>query len=143
MFTPQDVLAIARIANEFRAIEEDLPVSYVAVLAYVARHELAKGEGPNQSEVSNMTGIAKPGMSRIVKALSSERMGATPAGEKRPPGSRPSLKLVDRHTDPTDSRMVRLRLTPKGRALLGRVADILNTHMETKHHGNSQKGERT
>lgn len=142
MITTQDVMVVARIANEFRVVEEDFPVSYMAVLAYIARHELSKGELPNQSDVCNMTGIGKPGMSRIVRALSSDRMGSTQVGEERPPGSRPSLKLVERLTDPEDTRMVRLRLTPKGRALLGRVADIINTHMETQH-GNSQKGERT
>ena len=142
MFTPRDILAIARIANEFRAVEEDLPVSYVAVLAYIARHELERHEPPNATDVSNSTGIGRPGMSRIIRALSDTRLGSTPVGEERPANSRPSLKLVERHNDPVDHRMVRLKLTPKGRALLGRVADILHTHTENTH-GNSQKGKRT
>lgn len=132
MYTPEDIRALARLANEFRAVEADLPVSYIAVLAYIARHELEKGEPPNSTEVAAHTGIARPSLSRIIRSLSDSRLGSTRVGEDRPDGSRPSLKLVDRQDDPVDHRMIRLRLTAKGRSLLTRAADAMHTHLKRR-----------
>jgi DNA-binding MarR family transcriptional regulator len=128
MYTQKDIRALARIANEFRVIEEDFPVSYIAVLAYIARHEVATGDLPNNAEVADNVGIARPTLSRIVRSLSDSRLGSTKPGEDRPEGSRPSLKLVEKLDDPVDHRMNRLRLTPKGRALLVRIADVFASY---------------
>lgn len=137
MFTPRDVRAIATIANEFRAVEADFPVSYIAVLCYIARHELERGERPCVSDVAHHVGIARPSLSRIIRTLSDSRTGQSKVGEERPEGARVSLKLVERIGDPVDHRIVRLHLTPKGMSLLQRAVDILSTHTEGKRpHGN-------
>ncbi len=130
MYTPQDLRALSRIANEFRTIEEDFPVSYIAVIAYIARHEADKKDLPNNAEVAAHTGISRPSLSRIIRSLSDSRLGSTKPGDERPDGSRPSLKLVEKLDDPVDHRMNRLRLTPKGRALLVRIADVFASHNE-------------
>lgn len=128
MCTPKDLRALTRIANEFRTIEEDFPVSYIVVLAYIARHEQEKKELPNNADVAAATGIVRPSVSRIIRSLSNTRLGSSAPGEERPEGARPSLKLVEKLDDPADQRMNRLRLTVKGRALLGRIADVLADH---------------
>lgn len=128
MYTPKDLRALTRIANEFRVIEEDFPVSYIVVLAYIARHAHEKKELPNNADVAAATGIVRPSVSRIIRSLSNTRLGSSAPGEERPEGARPSLKLVEKLDDPTDQRMNRLRLTVKGRALLGRIADVLADH---------------
>ena len=127
MYTTQDLRIIGRVVNEFRIIESDLPASYMVVLVYIARHEAERGEYPNSADIADHTGIARPSMSRILRALGDQRMGKTPIGEERPDGSRPSLRLIEKMPDPVDLRMIRLRLTQKGRSLLTRVADILST----------------
>jgi DNA-binding MarR family transcriptional regulator len=130
MYTPKDLRALTRIADEFRTIEEDFPVSYIAVIAYIARHEQDKKELPCNTDVSAHTGIARPSLSRIIRALSDTRLGSTKPGDERPEGSRPSLKLIEKLDDPVDQRMNRLRLTTKGRALLVRISDVFAAHNE-------------
>lgn len=127
MYTSSHIRAIGRIANEFRIIEPDFPASYMLVLAYIARHEMEHGEYPNSADVADHVGIARPSMSRILRALSDQRLGARRPTDEKPVGARPSLRLIEKLDDPMDMRMVRLRLTPKGRSLLTRIADILDT----------------
>lgn len=127
MYTTSHVRAIGRIANEFRIIETDFPASYMLVLAYIARHEIERGEYPNSADIADHVGIARPSMSRRMRALGDQRLGARRATDEKPEGARPSLRLVEKMPDPVDLRMVRLRLTPKGRSLLTRIADILDT----------------
>jgi DNA-binding MarR family transcriptional regulator len=114
-----------------RAVEADLPASYMAVLLYVARHKIEQGADPISADVSAHTGISRPSMSRVIRSLSDQRIGASRVGEERPIGSRQSLKLLEKIDDPVDLRMVRLRLTPKGAALLDRLGDALNTFGDT------------
>lgn len=128
MTSSNQLRTLGRIINELRAVEMDLPASYAAVLIYIARHRAEQGEDPNSADVSNHTGIARPSMSRILRSMSDARMGKTRVGEERPTGSRQSLKLIEKMHDPVDLRMIRLRLTPKGSALLGRLGDALDTY---------------
>lgn len=125
MYEREDLRTLSRIVNEFRVIEADFPASYMSVLAYIARHELEHGEYPRSADVSDHTGIARPSMSRILRALSDSRLGAKRAGEDRPRGATPALKLIERLPDSHDGRVVRLRVTEKGRSLLTRLADLL------------------
>jgi DNA-binding MarR family transcriptional regulator len=128
MTSANQLRTMGRIVNELRAIEMDLPASYAAVLIYTARHKAERGEDPNSADVSDHTGIARPSMSRILRSMSDARMGKTRVGEERPSGSRQSLKLLEKTHDPVDLRMIRLRLTPKGAALLRRIGDSLDTY---------------
>jgi DNA-binding MarR family transcriptional regulator len=126
MASTTQLRTLGRIVNELRAIEADLPVSYAAVLVYVARHKAEQGEDPNSADISDHTGIARPSMSRILRSMSNARIGKTRVGEERPKGSRQSLKLVEKLHDPVDLRMIRVRLTAKGEALLSRIGDALD-----------------
>lgn len=130
MHTVTQLRTAGRIVNELRAVEADLPASYAAVLIYVARHRTEQGEDPNSADISDHTGIARPSMSRILRSMSDARMGKTRVGEERPSGSRQSLRLVEKLHDPVDLRMIRVRLTPKGLALLGRIGDALDAYQK-------------
>ena len=137
MYTPRDLRAISRIADEFRVIEADFPVSYISVLCYIARHEAERAEAPCISDIAHHTGVSRPSLSRVIRSLADSRTGQTRVGEQRPEGSRVSLKLVSREHDPVDHRMVRVRLTPKGRSLLQRVTDTLQVYSKGDNtHGN-------
>lgn len=130
MTTSAQLRSIGRIVNELRAIEADLPASYAAVLIYIARHRAEQGDDPNSADISDHTGIARPSMSRILRSMSDARLGKTRVGEERPAGSRQSLRLVYKLHDPVDLRMIRVRLTPKGLALLGRIGDALDAYQK-------------
>lgn len=129
------IRCLSRVVTHIRAIEADLPASYMAVLLYVARHKIEHGEDPISADVSAHTGISRPSMSRIIRSLSDQRIGASRVGEERPKGSRESLKLLEKIADPVDLRMVRLRLTPKGAALLDRLGDALDIFGDTHRKG--------
>jgi DNA-binding MarR family transcriptional regulator len=102
--------------SELRAIESDFPASYAATLVYVAKCAEA-GTNPTLSDIADNVGIARPAMSRAVLAMS-ERRGR---GEVRA-GTRKALGLLERLMDAQDYRMVRVRLTPKGKGLANRMA---------------------
>lgn len=114
---------LGRIINELRVIEGELPASYAAVLIYVGRHITEHGEEPRLYEVADNVGIIRPSISRIILAMSERRLGGQRIGEERPAGARKALGLLKRIPDPTDLRMVKVGITPKGTGVLNRMVE--------------------
>lgn len=127
MTSTSSIRSLRRIVNELRAIEPDFPASYAAVLLYIVLHIETRGEEPNVADIANNTGIHSPSVSRILLTLSDRRLGRSALGEKRPAGSRKALGLVSRNPDPVDLRMIRLSLTEKGKGLVSRMSDNIET----------------
>jgi DNA-binding MarR family transcriptional regulator len=125
MTDTEELKALGRIMNELRAIEPDFPASYGAVLIYVKKHHETHGEWPSIAEVADNTGMARPNMSRTVQTLGDRRLGKSRIGDERPANARKSLKLVERIHDDRDLRMIRVKLSPKGLALINRMTEHL------------------
>jgi len=119
----EEIRRLRLVLNSFRAIENDLPVSYATVFLYVAQHELNHGEPPSVSDISNNTGMFSPTISRITQALGGRRLGGRRVGQPRTENSRKSLGLLERRDDPVDLRITRWALSVKGRGLLARVCE--------------------
>lgn len=130
MHTKADVKLLARIANEFRAVETEMPVSYILALALIARFEREGLDLPNNAQIADHMGIPRASLSRVVQALGAARRATEKDGDTIKTIRKPGLGLVEKIADPMDQRMVRLRLTKKGNALLTRVADAIHTYME-------------
>lgn len=113
--------ALEIIVNELRVIEVDFPASYAAVLLFVATQEKFTKTFPTVSEVSDNLGLSRGTGSRIVLSMADRRLGKSRIGDDRPSGSRQSLGLLERFPDGTDLRMIRVRLTPKGKGLMNRL----------------------
>jgi DNA-binding MarR family transcriptional regulator len=113
-----------RVVQEFRVIDNDLPVSYASIFLYIAQHQQLNGEDPSVASISNALGIAQPAMSRATQALSDRKLGNNPSPDVKAPRRR-SLGLIERRQDDVDLRMMRCRLSDKGKALLHRLEDHL------------------
>lgn len=116
---------LARIIQEFRVIEPDLPVSYAAIVIFVAQHRARHDEDPSVKDISDHLGMVRPSVSRATLALSGRRLGGSKATEERPEGSRKALGLLERYADDIDLRMMRCTLSDKGRGLINRLTDHL------------------
>jgi DNA-binding MarR family transcriptional regulator len=112
---------LQRLSDEWRVMESDMPMSYVVAFYAVANLEATQDRLPNVQDVSHAIGISGPGVSRILLNLSDRRSSNRRVGDPVPSGARKSLGLVERMPDPDDLRMVRYRLTTKGRGLLNRL----------------------
>ena len=117
--------ALARIVQEFRVVEQDLPVSYAAIVVYVASHMERHGEDPSVKDISDALGMVRPSVSRATLALAGRRVGGSKVTEERPEGSRKALGLLERYPDDVDLRMMRCTLSDKGRGLIHRLTDHL------------------
>jgi DNA-binding MarR family transcriptional regulator len=120
----QNLRTLMRVVQEFRVIDNDLPVSYASIFLYIAQHRRLNGEDPSVASISNALGIAQPAMSRATQALSDRKLGNNPAPDVKAPRRR-SLGLIERRQDDVDLRMMRCRLSDKGKALLHRLEDHL------------------
>ena len=116
---------LARIVQEFRVIEPDLPVSYAAIVIFVAQYRARHDEDPTVKDISAHLGMVRPSVSRATLALSGRRLGGSKATEERPEGSRKALGLLERYSDDVDLRMMRCTLSDKGRGLIHRLTDHL------------------
>lgn len=118
------IRTLERIVQEFRVIDNELPVSYCAILLYIAKHERTRDEAPSIGDISNALGMARPSMSRATQALSTRTLGNNPAPDPKAPKRR-ALGLIERTPDDHDLRMMRCALTEKGRGLLHRLEEHL------------------
>lgn len=125
MFETEALRTLSRIIQEFRVIEPDLPVSYAAIVIFVAQHRARHDEDPTVKDISDHLGMIRPSVSRATLALSGRRLGGSKATEERPEGSRKALGLLDRYADDVDLRMMRCTLSDKGRALVNRLVEHL------------------
>lgn len=103
-------------------LEPDVPISYLRILLYIAAHEKTRNEAPAIVDIVNASRTHKNTISRIIGALSDRRVGGQPVRELGKEGRRLAFGLVERMPDPIDRRIVRVRLSEKGRKAL---ADIL------------------
>lgn len=115
------ISAVSHITDCFRSIEDDMPVSYVRVFLFIARHMSVHNEPPSVSDISEGMDMYSPTVSRITSALGDRRMGGRRAGQEPAKGSRKALGLLERRIDPKDARITRWALAPKGKRLLSTV----------------------
>lgn len=113
-----------RVVQEFRVIDNDLPVSYASILLYITQHQRSRGEDPTIADISSALGMAQPAMSRATQALSDRKLGNNPAPDSKAPRRR-TLGLIERRQDDVDLRVMRCSLSARGRGLLHRLEDHL------------------
>jgi DNA-binding MarR family transcriptional regulator len=115
---------LARIVQEFRVVDNELPVSYASIILQIAKHERERGEDPTIGDISDALGMARPSMSRATQALSTRTLGNNPKPDPKAPKRR-ALGIIERYPDERDLRVMRCALTEKGRALVHRLEDHL------------------
>jgi len=120
----KNLRTLIRVVREFRVIDNDMPVSYAAILLFIAKHERDHSEPPAIGDISDALGIARPAMSRATQALSTRSLGHNPAPDPNAV-KRKSLGVIERFPDIHDLRMVRCRLNDKGKALVHRLEELL------------------
>lgn len=103
-----DLGAFLRILHELRTIDSAFPIQYAICLA-----EISRSEGLSLTQLAERTGMPLPTVSRIVGALSSNRQCGAPYG------------LVVARLSPGQRRLKELRLTTRGRTVIGSIAAIL------------------
>ncbi len=94
--------------RELQKIHPEFPLQYAVCLA-----EISVDEGMSVTALSEKTGMPISTVSRIVGALSSHRRRAAPFG------------LVRIAISARERRRKELYLTPRGRAVMGSIADII------------------
>lgn len=94
--------------RELQKIHPEFPLQYAVCLA-----EISTDEGMSITRLSEKTGMPISTVSRIVGALSSHRRRANPFG------------LVRIAIAPQERRRKELYLTPRGRAVMDGIADII------------------
>lgn len=97
-----------RLLRELQKIDAEFPLQYAICLA-----EIAQDEGLSLTTLSVRTGLALSTISRIVGALSKQRQKGMPYG------------LVKVRISAEERRRKELFLTPRGRAIIENMAEIL------------------
>ena len=100
---------MALILTAFRSLNPTMTVQVAHTLLLVALHD-----GKSLTEISDLSGFKYPTISRNILDLGQRN-------RKREPG----LGLVEAITDPNELRKKQVRLTPKGKALLNQLDDIM------------------
>lgn len=98
-----------RLLRELQKIDAEFPLQYAVCLG-----EISEDEGLSLTDLSVRTGMALSTVSRIVGALSKNRQK----------GSAP-YNLVRVRTAANERRRKELYLTPRGRAVINSLSDIL------------------
>lgn len=115
-FTESDMRKMHRILSIFRTIAPTIPVQVVQTLVLVAMNE-----GKTLGELATLAGAQSSTMSRHTLDLSDRNRDGNPGHG-----------LIERAGDNVDLRVTRFKLSPKGRALLDDVAQVLNLKLEGK-----------
>jgi DNA-binding MarR family transcriptional regulator len=105
-FTDQHMRRVHRILSIFRTIAPTIPVQVVQTLVLVAMNE-----GKTLGELATLAGAQNSTMSRHTLDLSDRNRHG-----------KPGHGLIERSKDNADLRATRFTLSPKGRALLNKVA---------------------
>jgi DNA-binding MarR family transcriptional regulator len=90
----------------------DLQREGVTVEQWRVLTSLSQGEGRSMSEVAVQAALPAPTLTKVVDRLV-------------------ALNLVHRRSDPYDRRRVLVLLTPRGRALRGRLDEVMKRHQAT------------
>lgn len=97
-----------RLLRELQKIDAEFPLQYAVCLA-----EIALEEGLSLTDLSVRTGMALSTVSRIIGALSKNRQKGIP------------FNLVKIKISTNERRRKELYLTPRGRAVVDSIAEIL------------------
>ena len=108
--TDQHMRRVHRILTIFRTITPTIPVQVVQTLVLVALHE-----GKTLGELATLAGAQNSTMSRHTLDLSDRNRHG-----------KPGHGLIERSKDNADLRATRFTLSPKGHALLNKVAQVMN-----------------
>lgn len=106
---PEQLDPLVRVLEAFRLLDPDLPIQYA--LSFLT---IAQNEGLSIRDLSEHLGIAQSSASRNVAALS-----------KWHSFGKEGHDLVQAEEDPRERRRKIVTLTPKGRALALRLADLI------------------
>lgn len=110
LFTESDMKKMHRIFTIFRTIAPTIPVQVVQTLVLVAMNE-----GKTLGELVKLAGAQNSTMSRHTLDLSDRNRHG-----------KPGHGLIERSKDNADLRATRFTLSSKGRALLAKVAQVMN-----------------
>ena len=97
-----------RLLRELQKIDAEFPLQYAVCLA-----EISQAEGLSLTDLSARTGMALSTVSRIIGALSKNRQKGIP------------YDLVRIKISAAERRRKELYLTPRGRAVIDSIAEIL------------------
>lgn len=103
-----DIRIFLRLLRELQKIDAEFPLQYAVCLT-----EISLQEGLSLTDLSVRTGMAISTVSRIVGALSKKRQKGAP------------YNLVKIKVSTTERRRKELYLTPRGRAVIDSIADLL------------------
>lgn len=112
---PDSLDPLVRAIEAFRTLDPDLPIQYALSFLTIARNE-----GMSIRDLSERLGIAQSSASRNVAALS-----------KWHSFGKAGHDLVHAEEDPRERRRKILSLTPRGRELAERLADLLHEQPPT------------
>lgn len=104
----KETVSFLRLLRELQKIDTEFPLQYAICLT-----EISLNEGISLTALSQKSGMALSTVSRITGALSQHRQKGRPYG------------LVKVTTAPEERRRKELFLTPKGRAVMDNIANIL------------------
>lgn len=108
MAIQKEIQNFLQLLRELQKIDPEFPLQYAVCLA-----EISLDEGLSLTTLSVRTGMPLSTISRIIGALSKHRQKGTPYG------------LVRAKISTTERRKKELYLTPKGKAVIGSIADIV------------------
>lgn len=108
MTTTTQTKHFLRLLRELQKIDPEFPLQYAVCLA-----EISLNEGFSLTSLSERTGMPLSTVSRIVGALSKQRQKRTAYG------------LVRAQVSAQERRKKELYLTPRGRAVINSIGDIL------------------
>lgn len=97
-----------RLLRELQKIDAEFPLQYAVCLT-----EISQEEGLSLTDLSVRTGMALSTVSRIIGALSKNRQKGTP------------YNLIRIKISATERRRKELYLTPRGRAVIDSILEIL------------------
>ena len=107
--TNPQMVKVQQMMNLLRLLDREVPAQVLATFFYVAAHDNCHKQAVEED--LNLTTAAG---SRCTEKLTDESWV-----------KKPGLDLIIKEQDPTNRRRQQLRLTPKGRALIKQVEDIL------------------
>jgi len=106
--TDKKVTTFIQLLRELQKIDREFPLQYAVCLA-----EISLNEGLSLTQLSEKTGMALSTVSRIIGALSKHRQKGTPFG------------MITVKISTQERRRKELYLTPKGKAIINSIAEIL------------------
>lgn len=115
MMTP-GLRSLAHAIELFRGLDDDIPARVIHTFIVIASWDdgMDGRLGPTKADLVTQLGLQKSAVTRHVAALTkTHRLG------------KPGLDLVAEHTDATDPRKHRVRLTDRGRTLRARLIKVM------------------